>query len=150
MEPAQIATQQVSEQQTQPLSIPRPVGHNNIKEPRLEGAILEVCRAAVAICLPMLTIPALLIGIVCYYRVNTVSKLPIVLLAPGDIHDDAAYYINFSPTRLATISSWASSVTSFISTSVLVLISFPLARHYLKHSNACSLDQLPSPYSTLR
>lgn len=113
---------------------------------KIKGALSDITLAAVAISLPMLLLSAVLLGLVMYYNISRTLDNLSPLLGPGDAYDNSAYYVNFSATRLITVSSWASTATSFISSFFMVLISYPLARTYLLHSKSERFDRLPTPY----
>lgn len=112
------------------------------------GAIFEITWALICLSLPMLVLTAVFLGFVYGYEISNSDGASQNLLGDSSlsIRDSSAYYIDYSATRLATISSWTSTATSFTTTFVMVLISYPLARDFVKKSNSGALDSLPTPY----
>ena len=98
----------------------------------------------------MIVLTGIFMGLVYGYLVSEdplASHEDDVFGARPDSSDRAAYYyVNYSATRLITVSSWTSTVTSFTSTFVMALVSYPVAKAYLNHSEVGTADELPTPY----
>ncbi|KIW71964.1 hypothetical protein PV04_00190 [Phialophora macrospora] len=121
--------------------VPIPSGSHSI-----EGALRDIFWALTCISLPMLVLTATFMGLVYAYRVSNDPDAVDNSLSPAFSGDPNAYYVNYSATRLITVSSWTSTVTSFASSFVMVLVSYPLAKSYLSRSKALSTEHLPTPY----
>lgn len=101
---------------------------------RLEGAIEDITLALLTITLPMFTLTGVFLGLV---YTNKVAN------PPGD---SSAYYIDYSATRLATVSSWTSTATSLIFPFSATLLAYPMAKSFYQRSSAPDPSQLPTPY----
>ncbi|KAJ9609994.1 hypothetical protein H2200_006324 [Cladophialophora chaetospira] len=113
----------------------------------IEGALRDIIWSLSCVSLPMLILTATFIGLVYTHKVSNDSSGARNLFSDGTSSaDDNAYYINYSATRLITVSSWTSTVTSFASTFVMALCSYPLAKSYLKRSEGGSIQSLPTAY----
>ncbi|EXJ65392.1 hypothetical protein A1O7_01733 [Cladophialophora yegresii CBS 114405] len=112
----------------------------------IEGALRDIYWALCCISLPMLVLTAIFMGLVYAYKVSHGVGTADSSLGLPVSDDPYAYYVNYSATRLITVSSWTSTVTSFASSFVMALVSYPLAKSYLSRSQAPSLEKLPTPY----
>lgn len=101
---------------------------------RLEGAIEDITLALLTLTLPMFTLTGVFLGLVYTNKVDN---------PPGD---SSAYYIDYSATRLATVSSWTSTATSLIFPFSATLLAYPIARSFYQRSSAPDPHQLPTPY----
>ncbi|OAP64018.1 hypothetical protein AYL99_03245 [Fonsecaea erecta] len=113
---------------------------------RLEGAIADIIWALMCLSLPMLVLTGIFIGLVYGYEVSNSPEDAANLLGISSARNKSAYYVDFSATRLITVSSWTSTVTSLTSAFVMVLTSYPLAKDYIKRSNLGQVDTLPTVY----
>ncbi len=102
---------------------------------QLHGAVEDIVIACFVLTIPMLVLTVVFLVLVYSHRVPLTSE------AIG-----SAYYVNYSATRLITISSWTSTATSIIMPFAMVLLSYPVARSYLVHSSPARSHSLPSPY----
>ena len=133
-------------------------GHNPIAEnekahatdmrvQKIGGAILDITWALTCLSLPMIVLTAIFIGLVYRFEVSNDSKNSIDLLGrTASLQDRSVYYVDFSATRLVTVSSWTSTVTSLTTTFVMVLVSYPLAKDFLRKSKLGTSGSLPTAY----
>ncbi|OAG40080.1 hypothetical protein AYO21_05761 [Fonsecaea monophora] len=113
---------------------------------RVEGAISDIIWALTFVSLPMLVLTAIFVYLVYRYEVSNTPEAFENLLGIASIRDTSAYYVDYSATRLATVSSWTSTATSLTSAFVMVLISYPLAKEYMRRSNLGQVESLPTVY----
>jgi hypothetical protein len=114
--------------------------------PRIGGAVLDIIWAMTCLSLPMLVLTAIFIGLVYGYEVSNNDSSSDLLGASISFPSGSAYYVDYSATRLLTISSWTSTVASFTTTFVMVLVSYPLAKSFCKKSASGVVDALPTTY----
>ncbi|ETI26990.1 hypothetical protein G647_10089 [Cladophialophora carrionii CBS 160.54] len=138
----------VRAQQTQSQTLPEceKFGPTTAPSHPIEGALRDIYWALSCISLPMLVLTATFMGLVYVYRVSHGPGATDSSLSSPFVDDSNAYYVNYSATRLITVSSWTSTVTSFASSFVMALVSYPIAKSYLSRSQALSMEQLPTPY----
>ncbi|KAJ9602514.1 hypothetical protein H2200_013057 [Cladophialophora chaetospira] len=110
------------------------------------GSHRDIFWALTCVSLPMLLVTGIFIGLVYANRVSNSADSAENPLATDLPNDSAAYYVNYSAPRLITVSSWASTVASFTATFLMVLISYPVAKNYLRDSKAGSAESLPTVY----
>lgn len=141
-------SQAVTEDRTRSDSGPGSIKHapTTAPSPQIEGALRDILWALVCVSLPMLVLTATFIGLVYTYKISTNPGPPDQSLSSSSSTDPNAYYVNYSATRLITVSSWTSTVTSFTASFVMALVSYPIAKSYLSRSNAASTESLPTPY----
>ncbi|KIW92386.1 uncharacterized protein Z519_07370 [Cladophialophora bantiana CBS 173.52] len=112
----------------------------------IDGAVLDITWALTCLNLPMLVLTAIFIGLVYAYEVSNGPESSENLLGVASLGDNSAYFVDYSATRLITVSSWTSTVTSLTSTFVMALISYPLAKDYIRRSNLGQTESLPTVY----
>lgn len=112
----------------------------------ITGALQDIVWSLVCVSLPMIVLTAIFIGLVYGYLVSGDPLTPDNVFGRSPSYDQSAYYINYSATRLITVSSWTSTVTSFTSTFIMALVSYPLAKSYLQKSNSGTSNELPTTY----
>lgn len=109
------------------------------------GQKLEIGLASALLIIPMLTLAALLIGLVYYYRMpdhfssyslDNQTALPL----------GSAYYINYSSTTLVYIASLSSTLSTLLIPAAMLLYSFVLANDLAKDSDQAAVSKLPSPF----
>ena len=110
-------------------------------------AYTEIVLACLVISIPMLVLSAGLLGIIYAFRVvQPEADLSYPGPSDGVDIDPSAYLVNYSATRLITIASWSSSIAPLLPGFVMILISFPAARRFLRSSQADQENDLPTPY----
>jgi hypothetical protein len=119
----------------------------DMQAPKIGGAILDITWALTCLSLPMLVLTAIFLGLVYGYEVSNKPGASTDLLGrTSSLQDGSAYYIDYSATRLITVSSWTSTVTSFTVTFIMVLASYPLAKDFMKKSQSGAIESLPTTY----
>ena len=111
----------------------------------LQGARKDILLSLAIIFVPNVILTAILLGLVFHYQVpQTYFELPGV---PEPLaRESSAYLINFSATKLLTVASWTSTLSSLLPSFVMVLVSYPIARTILDASKDKKTDDLPTPY----
>ena len=110
-------------------------------------AYTDIVLACLVISIPMLVLSAGLLGIIYAFRVvQPGADLSYPGPSDGVDIDPSAYLVNYSATRLITIASWTSSIAPLLPGFVMILISFPAARRFLRSSQAGQENDLPTPY----
>ena len=106
---------------------------------------LEIGFASALLIVPMLTLAALLIGLVYRYRMpdhfssyslDNQTALPL----------GSAYYVNYSSTTLVYIASLSSTLSTLLIPAAMLLYSFVLANDLAKDSDRAAVSNLPSPF----
>ncbi|KAK5057838.1 hypothetical protein LTR84_011839 [Exophiala bonariae] len=110
------------------------------------GALREIIWSLVCVSLPMIVLTAIFIGLVYGYLVSEDPLTSDDIFGRPESYDQSAYYVRYSATRLITVSSWTSTVTSFTTTFVMTLVSYPLARSYTRKSDLGVSNELPTTY----
>lgn len=113
---------------------------------RITRAFQEIIWSLICVSLPMIVLTGIFIGLVYGYLVSEDPLPSNNVFGQSESYDQSAYYINYSATRLITVSSWTSTVTSFTSTFVMALVSYPLAKSYLNKSESGMTNELPTTY----
>lgn len=117
---------------------------------RITGALQEIIWSFICVSVPMFVLTGIFMGLVYGYLVSedplTSDDYDVFGQRPEPYDQAAYYYIDYSATRLITVSSWTSTVTSFTSTFVMALVSYPLAKSYQNKSEAGTTDELPTTY----
>ena len=115
---------------------------------KMRGRKLEIGLAAAFFIVPMLTLAALLIGLVCRHRMpdhfssysldnqNNQTWLPL----------GSAYFVNYSSTTLVYIASLSSTLSTLLIPAAMLLYSFVLANDLAKDSDQAAISNLPSPF----
>jgi hypothetical protein len=125
-----------------PATTAAPYNVNNDGRP-MAGRYTDVLLAFVAIVIPMVLFPAVLLSLVFAHRVaDSTTALP------GSItrQNPHSYYVAFSATTLVFIASWSSTLALSLVTSVMLLFSYPVAARVIRRSEAGQLAALPTPY----
>lgn len=121
-----------------PASSERIYGSNSTLEKRpvrqLSG-LSSIGLSFVAITIPTVLFAVVLLFLVFHYQVHQST-------------DPEAYYINFSSSRLAFVSSMSSTVAAWLATPFMILYSYRIARNILRSSIDEDVTRLPSPYQT--
>jgi hypothetical protein len=100
--------------------------------------------AGCAIFIPMVLLPAILLGIISHYRFQPDS-------AAGNLAfhtelDSSAYFVKYNPSTLATISSWSSSFALPLTGFSMILLSYPIARGLMRSSEMNKGEELLTPF----
>jgi hypothetical protein len=93
---------------------------------------------------PLMTICLILLGIIFTHLV--IPKASIFSEAAYSDTPPQVYFVDFSATRLTTLASWASSLSSYLPSALMVLVSIPVARILRENSNVNDGDSLPTPF----
>jgi hypothetical protein len=111
----------------------------------LQGGRKDILLSLAIIFVPNLILTAILLGLVFHYQVpRSYSELPDI---PDPLaRESSAYLIDFSATKLLTVASWTSTLSSLLPSFVMVLVSYPVARTLLDASKDKKTDDLPTPY----
>jgi ABC-type spermidine/putrescine transport system permease subunit I len=111
----------------------------------LQGAKKDILLSLAIIFVPNLILTAVLLGLVFHYQVpQTHSELPGV---PDPLaRESSAYLVDFSATKLLTVASWTSTLSSLLPSFAMALVSFPVARKIANASKNKRTDDLPTPY----
>ncbi|CZR64753.1 uncharacterized protein PAC_14652 [Phialocephala subalpina] len=104
-----------------------------------DKAVSDIVLAACLIVLLTVVISAVFIGIVFHFRVAVPSDAPSQASSfhsPTLVNNtqsiDTALFVDIDAARLVTIASWTSTAVSFIPPWVMLLFSYPVARHFLQ------------------
>jgi hypothetical protein len=111
----------------------------------LEGGKKNILLALAIIVTPNVILTAVILGLVFHYQVpQTYSQLPGV---PDPLaRESSAFLIDFSATKLLTVASWTSTLTSLLPSFAMLLVSFPVAHTIMNASKDNNTDDLPTPY----
>jgi hypothetical protein len=98
------------------------------------------------IIIPMLVLPAVLLGVIFHYKIG--SDQPLFSTLQGNLTglDSDAYYIDVQTTTLATISSWCSSIALSLISFAMTLWTYSISRSLLHRSLTQSYTELPTPF----
>ena len=109
------------------------------------GQYLQIFFASAALILPMLALAIALLALVFVhlmpdnnstYSVGNTTNIPL----------GAAYYVNYSATRLTFVSSVSSTLSTVLIVLAMILFSYPLAQSLAKKSDNEDVSRLPSPF----
>ena len=112
---------------------------------KMGGQKLEIGFASALLTIPMLTLAALLIGLVYEYRMpdhsssysfDNQTALPL----------GSAYFVNYSSTTLVYIASLSSTLSTLLIPAAMLLYSYVLANDLAKDSDQAAMSNLPSPF----
>lgn len=118
-----------------------------VAEQKIGGAVLDITWALMCLSLPMVVLTAIFLGLVYGYEVSNSPQASTDLLGRrSSLKDGSAYFVDYSATRLITVSSWTSTVTSLTTTFIMVLVSYPLAKQFYRKSESGLLESLPTTY----
>ncbi|KAH8750642.1 hypothetical protein BGZ57DRAFT_967313 [Hyaloscypha finlandica] len=110
-----------------------------------QGAKKDILLSLAIIFVPNLILTAVLLGLVFHYQVpQTHSELPGV--SDPLAREPSAYLVDFSATKLLTVASWTSTLSSLLPSFAMALVSFPVARKIANASKNKRTDDLPTPY----
>jgi hypothetical protein len=112
----------------------------------MTGRYANIITSFVIVTIPMLLFTAVLLGLVFHYRVSHNSPPFENLLVTGAQDEAGVYYVNIEATVLIFISSWSSSLAPILTSFVLALAAYPIARKLLQDTRAHRLQQLLTPY----
>jgi len=111
----------------------------------LQGAISDILTSLAVIVIPAVLLTAVLLGLITHNQVQqTYSALPGV--PDPQATDSTALFVDFNATRLLTVASWISTVSSLLPSFAMTLLSYPVARSILNASRKRSTAKLPTPY----
>ena len=117
----------------------------NRERQNLQGAISDILLSLAVITIPAVLLTAVLLGLITHNQVRqTYSALPGV--PDPQTTESTALLVNFSATRLLTVASWISTVSSLLPSFVMTLLSYPVARSILNASQKRNRAKLPTPY----
>ena len=112
---------------------------------KMGGHKLEIGLASALLIVPMLTLAALLIGLIYRHRMpdhfssyslDNQTTLPL----------GSAYFVNYSSTTLVYIASLSSTLSTLLIPAAMLLYSFMLANDLAKDSDQAAVSNLPSPF----
>ena len=109
------------------------------------GQYGEIALAAAFLIIPMLALAVIPLALVNTHRMPNYESTYSTGRRSG-IALGAAYYVNYSATRLVFISSLSSTLSTMLFSSAMILFSFPLAYNLARDSDHCHTLKLPSPY----
>ena len=111
----------------------------------LQGAISDILTSLAVIMIPAVLLTAVLLGLITHNQVQqTYSALPGV--PNPQATDSTALFVEFSATRLLTVASWISTMSSLLPSFAMTLLSYPVAKSILNASRNRSRAKLPTPY----
>jgi hypothetical protein len=93
---------------------------------------------------PLITICLILLAIIFTHLV-----IPKASIFPEAAYSDTppqVYFVDFSATQLTTLASWASTLSSYLPSALMVLVSIPVARILRENSNVNGGHSLPTPF----
>jgi hypothetical protein len=102
----------------------------------------EIWFSFAVIAVPLVSLSAMLLGIVLYFRVqrSTSSSFTTEEDEPG------VYYVRISATTLVLLASFSSSVAPTLIGFLMTLVRYPISQHIVRHSEMENLEELPTPY----
>jgi hypothetical protein len=111
----------------------------------LKGSNKHILLSLAVIVVPNVLLTAILLGLILHYQVpQTYSQLPGV---PDPLaRESSAFLVDFSVTRLVTVASWTSTLTSLLPSFAMLLVRFPVARTLMTASRDRNTNDLPTPY----
>jgi hypothetical protein len=111
----------------------------------LQGGTKDIVLSLAVIVIPMVLLTAVLLGLIAHNQVpQTYSALPGV---PDPLaRESSAFLLDFSATRLLTVASWTSTVSSLMPSFAMLLFSYPVSRTILNASKERTTDNLLTPY----
>ena len=125
--------------------------HDNSEESKpqwrgiMGGHYLEIFLASVLLIIPMLVLSAVLLGLVYTHLMPNNASTYSEGNSTG-IELGAAYYVNYSATRLAFVASVSSTLSTVLIAAAMLLISYPIAHALAAKSDKEAVSKLPSPY----
>lgn len=102
---------------------------------RLDGAIQDILLSLLTLTVPMFALVGIFLGLVYANQLDTPEN-----------ESGSAYYVNYSATRLITVSSWTSTAASLVLPFAATLLAYPIAQSFMKASAVAEHDRLPTPY----
>ena len=118
------------------------------EETQMSGALGDILIASTILTVPMLALSGVLLALIFS---NQVQNNPSLFDGGNNTRkstDDAAYYVDYSATRLITVASWTSTVAPLLPSFIMILISYPIAQRILNNSRTHGTESLPTPYQT--
>jgi hypothetical protein len=98
------------------------------------------------ITVPISALTAVFLALVFHYRLQHGDPPFPNLRLPSAEDEKNVFYVNLSSNVILFSTSWASSVAPMLSSFVLVLASFPIARRLSRDIQRGRADRLPTPY----
>ncbi|GFF41089.1 hypothetical protein IFM58399_06146 [Aspergillus lentulus] len=95
---------------------------------------------------PISALTAVFLALVFHYRLHHGDSPFPNLRLPSAEDEKNVFYVNLSSSVILFSTSWASSVAPMLSSFVLVLASFPIARRLSRDIQRGRADRLPTPY----
>lgn len=111
----------------------------------LQGAISDILTSLAVIVIPAVLLTAVLLGLITHNQVQQTYSALLGVPNP-QATDSTALFVDFSATRLLTVASWISTVSSLLPSFAMTLLSYPVARSILDASRNRSRAKLPTPY----
>ena len=109
-------------------------------------AHLDLVLSAIAVTIPVLLLASALLALVFAFRVEPQSANPLVLGATQSINNDDAYLVDFDATKITTVASWASSISSLLPAFIMTLWSYSYAKKIHQASDESQQERLPTPF----
>ena len=111
------------------------------------GSISRILMTGAIITIPMIVVPVTLLVLVFRYQKPTIYTNPVAELdmvtvgvAPG------FYYVDISATTLVFLASWVSTISMSLTTAMMGLLSYVVARDLLRRSKGATKSTLPTPF----
>lgn len=121
-------------------------GNNEPPPLKMTGRISEIMLHTTLLVLPMVIFSAVLLGLVFSNRVEYNPSGLDECGSAGKVDEAGIFYVDFSATRLIFIASWSSSLAPILVGSVVVLISYPMARRIIVSNEVENTAKLPIPF----
>jgi hypothetical protein len=111
----------------------------------LQGGKNDILLTLAIIFVPNVILTAVLLSLIFHYQIpQTYSVLPGV---PDPLsRESSAFLADFNATKLLTVASWTSTLSSLLPSFAMVLVSFPVARNMVNASKDKRTNDLPTPY----
>lgn len=106
----------------------------------------DLVLSAAAVTIPVLLLATVLLALVFGFRVEPQSANPLTLGATHSIKNDNAYLVDFDATKITTVASWASSISSLLPAFVMTLWSYRYAKKMHQASDGPQQERLPTPF----
>ncbi|KAL8991077.1 MAG: hypothetical protein Q9169_007953 [Polycauliona sp. 2 TL-2023] len=116
------------------------------KSMRRENLWYTFIPAVLTTTVPFIAILGVLLYLVFSRRLETNGLQLPELKLPDDDGDSAAYYVDFSATKLTTLVSWASTVAGLAPGFIMTLVSYRVARRLNRYSEKQQIGKLPTNF----
>lgn len=127
-----------------PLISSRNHGHRQGRH--MGGALTSIWLATAAIALPMFSLSAVLLCLTFYYKLDQDDPWFRSTSSANASSDTSAYYLAMSSTRFVTVASWSSNVAPHLSTFILVLFSYQVAKIFRSSLQGTATTQFPTSF----